>query len=162
MTEIKDPFTAYEDVECRDGITRRIYPAKLNIKIKSENLRRCLTTLPLSTIFSALIPLLKTGGVDYTDTAWNAMLDILVLAFDEKYKREQIEEFLDLALARQVFTVFYDISSLKKKESGRRRRRNRMESAVRLHHSKHVHDDARCDGAVDTAAGICFNGLQEE
>ena len=28
MTEIKDPFTAYEDVECRDGITRRIYPAK--------------------------------------------------------------------------------------------------------------------------------------
>lgn len=43
------------------------------------------------------------------------MLDILVLAFDEKYKREQIEEFLDLALARQVFTVFYDISSLKKK-----------------------------------------------
>ena len=58
------------------------------------------------------------------------MLDILVLAFDEKYKREQIEEFLDLALARQVFTVFYDISSLKKK-IWRRRRRNRMESAVR-------------------------------
>ena len=32
MTEIKDPFTAYEDVECRDGITRRIYPAKLKHK----------------------------------------------------------------------------------------------------------------------------------
>jgi hypothetical protein len=43
------------------------------------------------------------------------MLDILVLAFDEKYKREQIEEFLDLALARRVFEVFYDISSFKKK-----------------------------------------------
>ena len=98
MTEIKDPFTAYEDVECRDGITRRIYPAKL----KHKDIFSFDTTA-------------ENGGVDYTDTAWNAMLDILVLAFDEKYKREQIEEFLDLALARQVFTVFYDISSLKKK-----------------------------------------------
>ena len=44
------------------------------------------------------------------------MLEILVLAFDERYSKEEIEGFLDLALARQVFTVFYDISSLKKKK----------------------------------------------
>lgn len=37
-----------------------------------------------------------------------------------------------------------------------------MESAVCLHYSKYINDDARRDGAVDTAAGIRFGGLQEE
>ncbi|WP_419078702.1 hypothetical protein, partial [Phascolarctobacterium faecium] len=115
MTEIKDPFTAYEDVECRDGITRRIYPAKLKHKDQIRKLTPLFNDFAIIDNIFSFDTTAENGGVDYTDTAWNAMLDILVLAFDEKYKREQIEEFLDLALARQVFEVFYDISSLKKK-----------------------------------------------
>ena len=40
MEEIKvDPFSQYEEVLCRDGIKRRIYPAKLKHKdFKFENL----------------------------------------------------------------------------------------------------------------------------
>ena len=112
MTEIKDPFTAYEDVECRDG---RIYPAKLKHKDQIRKLTPLFNDFAIIDNIFSFDTTAENGGVDYTDTAWNAMLDILVLAFDEKYKREQIEEFLDLALARRGFEVFYDISSFKKK-----------------------------------------------
>lgn len=115
MIEIRDPFTAYEDVECRDGITRRIYPAKLKHKDQIRKLTPLFNDFAIIDNIFSFDTTAENGGVDYTDTAWNAMLDILVLAFDEKYTGEEIEDFLDLALARQVFTVFYDISSLKKK-----------------------------------------------
>ena len=60
MTEIKDPFTAYEDVECRDGVTRRIYPARLKHKDQIRKLTPCSTILLLSTIYSALTLRAKT------------------------------------------------------------------------------------------------------
>ena len=115
MTEIKDPFTAYEDVECRDGITRRIYPAKLKHKDQIRKLTPLFNDFAIIDNIFSFDADTENSGFDYTDTAWNAMLDILVLAFDEKYTGKEIENFLDLALTRQVFTVFYDISSLKKK-----------------------------------------------
>lgn len=115
MTEIKDPFTAYEDVNCRDGVTRRIYPAKLKHKDQIRKLTPLFNDFAIIDNIFSFDTEPASGGFDYTDTAWNAMLDILVLAFDEKYTREEIENFLDLALVRQVFAVFYDISSLKKK-----------------------------------------------
>ena len=43
-------------------------------------------------------------------------MELLVLAFDEKYTREEIEEFLDFSIAPKVFEVFYGLSSLKKKK----------------------------------------------
>ena len=41
-------------------------------------------------------------------------MDVLEIAFDKKYTKDEIEDFLDLALTRKVFEIFYDISSLKK------------------------------------------------
>ena len=32
VIEQKDPFTAYEEIMCRDGVKRRVYPAKLKYK----------------------------------------------------------------------------------------------------------------------------------
>lgn len=116
MTEIKDPFTAYEDVECRDGVTRRIYPARLKHKDQIRKLTPLFNDFAIIDNIFSLDTEGENSGLDYTDTAWNAMLEILVLAFDERYSKEEIEGFLDLALARQVFAVFYDISSLKKKK----------------------------------------------
>ena len=45
------------------------------------------------------------------------MLDLLFLAFDEKYTKEEITEWLDLDSVPKVFEIFYGLSSLKKKQA---------------------------------------------
>lgn len=114
MSELnKDPFTSCEYITCRDGITRGIYPAKLKHKDKLRQLTPMFNDLAIvDNIFDFNKD--KNSGVEYTDNAWNAMMEVLKLAFDEKYSKEEIEDFLDLALTRKVFEIFYDISSLKK------------------------------------------------
>lgn len=111
---MKDPFTAYEEVECRDGIKRRVYPAKLKYKDLIKKLTPKFNDIfILDNIFSDLDDKHK----DSVDDAWNAMMDLLVLAFDEKYTKEEILEFLDLNSAPRVFEIFYGLSSLKKKQA---------------------------------------------
>ena len=113
MEEIKvDPFSQYEEVLCRDGIKRRIYPAKL----KHKDLIKKLTPK-----FNDIFILENVFGISSVDTnnandSWDAMMELLVLAFDEKYTREEIEELLDFSIAPKVFEVFYGLSSLKKKQ----------------------------------------------
>lgn len=109
MEEIKDPFTAYEDILCRDGKKRRVYPAKLKHKDMIKK---------LSPKFNDMFVLENIGFDDndeYSKEAWDAMMELLVLAFDEKYTKEEIEEFLDFDSVAKVFEIFYGLSSLKKK-----------------------------------------------
>lgn len=113
MAEVtKDPFTQYETVLCRDGQERRIYPAKL----KYKDLIKKLTPK-----FNDVFILENVFGIGDEDKelvseSWNAMMDLLVLAFDEKYTKEEIENFLDFNSVPYVFEVFYGLSSLKKKQ----------------------------------------------
>ena len=113
MVEVtKDPFTQYETVLCRDGQERRIYPAKL----KYKDLIKKLTPK-----FNDVFILENVFGIGDEDKelvseSWNAMMDLLVLAFDEKYTKEEIENFLDFNSVPYVFEVFYGLSSLKKKQ----------------------------------------------
>lgn len=109
MEEIKDPFTSYEEIECRDGIKRRVYPAKLKYK---DMIRKLTPTFNDCFIFYNVF---NEGDDDKVSEAWNAMMELLVLAFDEKYTKEEIEEFLDFDTVPKVFEVFYGLSSLKKK-----------------------------------------------
>lgn len=110
MTTIKpDPFTSYTDVVCRDGIERRVYPAKLKYKDKLRDLTTKFNdTYIIGNLFS-----FDADGKQNTE-AWDSMMEVLELAFDGKYTKDEIEDFLDLGLARKVFEIFYDISSLKK------------------------------------------------
>ena len=93
MEEIKvDPFSQYEEVLCRDGIKRRIYPAKL----KHKDLIKKLTPK-----FNDIFILENVFGISSVDTnnandSWDAMMELLVLAFDEKYTREEIEEYCEI------------------------------------------------------------------
>lgn len=110
----RDPFTSYEDIECRDGKKRRIYPAKLKYKDKIRDLTvKFDDTVIISNLFD--FKMNDKGERTYSDEAWNAMMDIVSLAFDDKFTKDEISDFLDLALTRKVLEVFYDISSLKKK-----------------------------------------------
>lgn len=105
----KDPFTAYEDIECRDGVKRRVFPAKLKYKDMIAKLTpKFNDVFIMENIFNDL-------GDDDTNEAWDSMMQLLILAFDEKYTKEEIEDFLDLDIVPKVFEVFYGLSSLKKK-----------------------------------------------
>lgn len=110
MEEIqKDPFTDYEDILCRDGKKRRVYPAKLKYK---DVIRK------MTPKFNDLVILENIGFSDdddmYVNDAWDSMMEVLRLAFDEKYSVEEIEDFLDFSSVPKVFEIFYGISSLKK------------------------------------------------
>lgn len=110
--KVIDPFTAYEDVMCRDGVKRRVYPAKL----KYKDLIRKLT--PKFNDVFILENIIPDGDNDKEiDEAWNAMLDLLFLAFDEKYTKDEIMEWLDFDSVTKVFEIFYGLSSLKKKQA---------------------------------------------
>ncbi len=107
---VKDPFTDYKDILCRDGIKRRVYPAKLKYKDKIREL-----SPKFNDMFIAENILELNNSGEYTDEAWDAMLEILYMAFDGKYTKEEILDFLDVSQAVEVFSVFYGLSSLKKK-----------------------------------------------
>lgn len=115
MEEVKiDPFTSYEDIECRDGQKRRVYPAKL----KHKDLIKKLTPK-----FNDVFILENIFGIsdenkdnEIVNESWDAMMELLVLAFDNKYTKEEIEDFLDFDSAPKVFQIFYGISGLKKKQ----------------------------------------------
>lgn len=106
---VKDPFTAYEEIECRDGVKRRVFPAKLKYKDMIMKLTpKFNDVFIMENIFNDL-------GDEDTNEAWDSMMALLVLAFDEKYTREEIEDFLDFDSVPKVFEIFYGLSSLKKK-----------------------------------------------
>lgn len=107
-----DPFTAYEEVDCRDGIKRRVYPAKL----KYKDLIRKLSP-KFNDIFIMENVISLDSNNDFTDEAWDSMMDLLFLAFDEKYTKDEILDFLDFSSVARVFEIFYGISSLKKKNN---------------------------------------------
>lgn len=114
MEEItKDPFTQYEEVLCRDGIKRRVYPAKLKYKdlIRKET-PKFNDVFILENVFG-----LSDEHTEIIDDSWDAMMNLLVIAFDEKYTKEEIEEFLDFDTVPKVFEIFYGLSSLKKKQA---------------------------------------------
>ena len=110
---IKDPFTQYEEVLCRDGIKRRVYPAKLKYKdlIRTEP-PTFNDVFILENVFG-----LSDEHTEIIDDSWDAMMNLLVIAFDEKYTKEEIEEFLDFDTVPKVFEIFYGLSSLKKKQA---------------------------------------------
>ena len=114
MEEItKDPFTQYEEVLCRDGIKRRVYPAKLKYKdlIRKET-PKFNDVFIIENVFG-----LSDEHTEIIDDSWDAMKNLLVIAFDEKYTKEEIEEFLDFDTVPKVFEIFYGLSSLKKKQA---------------------------------------------
>lgn len=109
---VKDPFTSYEDILCRDGVKRRVYPAKLKYKDKIRELSPKFNDMLV--VYNVLE--LNDSG-EYTDEAWDAMMEVLIMAFDNKYTKEDILDFLDVAMVTKVFEIFYGLSSLKKKRA---------------------------------------------
>jgi hypothetical protein len=94
-----------KEISCRDGEKRMVYTARLKHKDKIRKLTPMFNELfVIDNCFD-----LSNGikGMEYTDKAYNALLEILVLAFDEKYTKEQIEGFLDFSIVKEILRVYY-------------------------------------------------------
>lgn len=116
-----DKFTSFGIIVDRYGKEHKIYPAKL--KWKDEIRRLTPKFSDNAIILNILYPARDEDGkviieddmVQYSDEAYDAMMEILMMAFDYKYTREQIEDFIDIGIAPKVFEIFYGLSGLKKK-----------------------------------------------
>ena len=108
-------------VKCTDGKEREIFPAKIKHKDKIRH---------YTVEFNSTAAIINIMAVDnekiskaqednneiyFDETPYNAMMEILVLAFGEKYTAEQIEEFVDVEMIGVILDVFYGISGYKKK-----------------------------------------------
>jgi hypothetical protein len=118
-----DKFTSVAIIVDRYGKEHKVFPAKLKWK---DEIRRLSPKFDDTLILANYLNVkrdeegkpvedLIEGEIEFDDEALDAMFEVLVLAFDNKYTKEQIEEFMDLELARQAFEVFWNISNLKKK-----------------------------------------------
>ena len=113
-------------VKCRDGKEYEIYPALIRDKNKVRHYSAKFNAT--SAIVNLLAPHLeklqraeKNGeelDIDdsFTDEPYNAMLEILYLAFGEKVPKEKIEEIVDLATIPKILEIFYCVSGYDKKK----------------------------------------------
>lgn len=108
-------------IKCRDGLDREIFPAL----IKDKNRIRHFATKFKSdiAIMNLITPDIKKieQGKDvseleiFSDEPYNAMMELLYLAFGEKYTKEEIEGFVDVSMVAKIIDIFFGISGYKKK-----------------------------------------------
>ena len=114
----------HDFVECRDGKEREIFPFRIKDKDKVRHFTTEFNSEAL--IMSILTPdmermkALKNTDKDvshlFTDKPCNALMEILVLAFGEKYTEEEILSWIDESTIPAILSSFYMVSGVKKKE----------------------------------------------
>lgn len=121
---MSDKFTTFAIVVDRNGREHKVYPALLKHK---EELRYLTPKFDDTFILlNFLTPKVDENGrietdfddnVEYSDNAYEAMMEVLVMAFNHKYKKEEIESFIDIAMIPKILEVFYDLSGYQKKNN---------------------------------------------
>ena len=117
-------------IKCRDGKDREIFPAMIKDRKKIQHfIVKFRTDMA---ILNLLAPdLAKVADMDnfeaegaFSDEPYNAMMEMIVLAFGNKYTVEEIEEWLDVAMVPKIFDVFFAVSGYKdeaKKKTSRKK-----------------------------------------
>ena len=113
-------------IKCRDGKEYEIFPALIKDKNKVRHFSAKFNAS--SAIVNLLAPDLEKikrandNGEEldiddsFTDEPYNAMMEILYLAFGEKVPREKIEEIVDLKAVPKILEIFYCVSGYDKKK----------------------------------------------
>lgn len=108
-------------VKCTDGKERQVFPAKIKHKdlIRYHSVRFN-SSLAIANIMAGGDEKSMADGDDadkilFDETPYNSMMEILRLAFGEKYSVEEIEEFVDIENIDEILEIFYGMSRLKKK-----------------------------------------------
>ena len=115
-------LSLYETVRDRNGKKHRIYSARFKdlqtITAFTEKYD------PNAFGFYMLAPVIDDegnvehdadGNIDYGTGFIDDLMEIVELALDHRETREQIEEWLDIDIARYIITTFLGLSSFKKK-----------------------------------------------
>lgn len=105
-------------IKCRDGKEREIFPALIKYKNKIRHyITRFRTDMAILNIISPdvqkVVESTPTSDNDkeyFSDEPYEAMMELLVLAFGEKYTRDEIEGFVDVAMIPKIFDVFFATS----------------------------------------------------
>ncbi len=106
-------------IKCRDGKDREVFPALIKDRKKIQHfIVKFRTDMAIMNLLSP--DLAKVADMDefeaeaaFSDEPYNAMMEMLVLAFGNKYTAEQIEEWVDVAMIPKIFDVFFAISGYK-------------------------------------------------
>lgn len=104
-------------IKCRDGKEREIFPALIKYKNKIRHyITKFRTDMAILNIISPDVQAVVNAGAKeteenyFTDEPYDAMMELLVLAFGEKYTAEQIEGFVDVSMIPKIFDVFFATS----------------------------------------------------
>ena len=129
-------------VRCSDGKEREIFPAKIKDREKIRH---------FSVKFNSTMAILNILAPDnekieraeknqeeiiaenmFANEPYDAMMEIMKLAFGEKYSIEELEEFLDVESIAEILEIFYGMSNLKKKANANRATSNSMNLSPQL------------------------------
>ena len=124
-------------VMCRDGKEREVFPALIKDKNKIRHyITKFRTDMAILNILSP--DLEKLGNLqsvsevntdvekvedDFSDEPYNAMMEMLVMAFGNKFTQEEIEGFVDVAMIPDILDIFFGISGYKKKAAKQTKKR---------------------------------------
>lgn len=122
MEQEKNVVSLYETIRDRNGKKHRIY------SVRFKDLQTVVEFTekynPDGFGYYAMAPVLDDdgevmrnadGSINYDNGFLDDLYEIVELALDHKENRAQIEEWLDLAIAKEVIMVFLGLSQFKKK-----------------------------------------------
>lgn len=107
-------------IKCRDGKDYEIFPALIKHKDKIRHYTaKFQQGMAVSNILFPDIERIQLSVKNnenlatddmFTDEPFDAMMEILFLAFGEKVPRERIEEIVDVAMVPKILDTFYAVS----------------------------------------------------
>ncbi len=106
-------------IKCRDGKDREVFPALIKDRKRIQHfIVKFRTDMAILNLLSP--DLVKLANMDdleaesaFSDEPYDAMMELLVMAFGDKYKAEEIEQWVDVAMVPKIFDVFFAISGYK-------------------------------------------------
>lgn len=114
----------HDFVECKDGKEREIFPFRIKDRDKVRHFTADFNaeSLVMTILTPDLDKVSKAKSTDnlgelFSDKPYHALMEILVLAFGEKYTEEEILGWIDESTIPQILESFYMVSGVKKKKA---------------------------------------------
>ena len=111
----------HDFVECRDGKEREIFPFRIKDKERIRHFTMNFNTDAM--IMTILTPDLEKINKNtdvkaedlFSDKPCNSLMEVLVLAFGEKYTEDEILSWIDESTIPAILESFFMVSGVKKK-----------------------------------------------
>lgn len=111
----------HDFVECKDGKEREIFPFPIKDKDKVRHFAMNFNTDVMAMVILTpdLDKINKNTDVKaedlFSDKPYNALMELLILAFGEKYTEDEILSWIDESTIPAIIESFFMVSGVKKK-----------------------------------------------